>query len=61
MDVTYSVTIMDGSWTDEDSSLNPALNFGSKSWDDVLTLTRWATEEEYEVSIQKESGVRGGG
>lgn len=57
---TYSVIIMDGSWMDEDNDFNPVLIFGEKTWDETLTLIRWATAEGYEVTIRKDAG-RGGG
>lgn len=53
---TYSVCIMDGSWSDEDSQYNSVLVFYGKTWDDMLTLIRWATTEGYEVIISKDTG-----
>lgn len=55
----YSVLVVDGSWTDEDFSNNSTLSFYDKSWDEMLTLIRWATTEGYEVTICKDAG--GGG
>lgn len=56
---TYSVCIMDGSWSDEESQDNPVLPFYEKSWDEMLMLIRWATAEGYEVIISKDAGGDG--
>lgn len=55
----YSVCIMDGSWSDEESLDNPVLPFYEKSWDEMLMLIRWATAEGYEVIIIKDAGGDG--
>ena len=57
----YSVCITDGSWSDEDSQDNLVLPFYGKSWDEMLTLIRWATAEGYEVIISKDTGGGGHG
>ena len=56
---TYSVCIIDGSWSDEDNQDNPVLPFYEKSWEETLMLVRWATAEGYEVIVSKDTG--GGG
>ena len=57
---TYSVCVMDGSWSDEDSQYNSLLVFYGKVWDEMLMLIRWATAEGYEVIISKDTGGGGG-
>lgn len=56
----YSACIMDGSWSDEDSHDNPILTFYDKSWDEMLSLIRWATAEGYEIIVRNDT-VGGGG
>ena len=58
---TYSVCIMDGSWSDEDSQYNSVLVFYGKNWDEMLTLICWATAEGYEVIISRDNGGDGNG
>lgn len=57
---TYSVCVMDGSWSDEDSQYNSLLVFYGKTWDEMLTLIRWATAEGYEFIISTDTGGGGG-
>lgn len=56
MPESYSVCIMDGSWSDEDRQYNSVLTFYEKTWDEMLTLIRWATAEGYEIIIRKDAG-----
>lgn len=52
---TYSVCIMDGSWSDPDNEFKSVLTFYEKSWGDTLTLIQWATAEGYEVVVRNDS------
>lgn len=52
-DIRFSVSILDGHWSNPNDEFASRLTYGGLVWDDALTLVRWSLAAGYEVIIRE--------